>query len=576
MDEEESRIIAEEVIRNGYSYPKEILINDNGRETYSLFASRIIEWEGENAILSATVNITEMKEFEKELKTKEENLRVTLNSLKEGVVVTDVDGNITRINKSAEELLKISEKDAFGRNLDSFLSLSDVRTHEPVKQLCHTSFFSNESEGFSNHFILNDTDGNERHILLSCAPVRNEGDMVSGIVIVFHDISREHHLQEQLRHSDKMNAIGKLAGGVAHDFNNMLGIIIGYSDLAMEKAKSDSEVSEYLTHVVDAAHRSAQLTRQLLVFARKQSIAPKLLDLNEVIGNILNMLKQLLGENIEISWKPCKEKAVVKMDTGQVDQILANLCVNARDAIEDNGEIIIETEKISLTEEYCSFNSDAVPGDYILLAVSDNGTGMSREVISRVFEPFYTTKPSEKGTGIGLSTVFGIVKQNGGFISVYSEPGHGSTFRIFIPQAEQATAVENKPLKEIPDDLPGSETIIVVEDQESLLNTATMILSGSGYNVLPAKSSLEAIQIAEDYKMNIDLLFSDLILPEMNGYKLYRYIIKSHPGIKKLFTSGYTENAANFIEDADMETEFISKPYTKKELLLKIRKLLDN
>ena len=234
-----------------------------------------------------------------------------------------------------------------------------------------------------------------------------------------------------------MNAIGKLAGGVAHDFNNMLGIIIGYSDLAMDKVKSDSELSEYLKQVVDAAHRSAQLTRRLLVFAHKQTIAPKILDLNEVITNILKMLKQLLGEYINIVWKPCDEKAVINMDPGQIDQVLANLCVNARDAIEDNGEIIIETEKVSLTEEYCLLNTDAVPGEYIMLAVSDNGSGISKDIISRIFEPFYTTKSKDQGTGIGLSTVFGIVRQNDGFINIYSEPGHGSTFKIFIPSVEQ-------------------------------------------------------------------------------------------------------------------------------------------
>ena len=576
VDPAASTIISREILRDGYSSPREIFINDNGRETYALFSSRIFEWEGQNAILSATVNITEIKQFEKELRSKEENLRVTLNSLKEGVVVTDIEGNIIRVNRAAEEMIGVKESDVSGRTLESFLFFTDARTKVAVKKVCRLDAFSNNPGGFTDHYIMKESDGRERHILTSCAPVRNDINEISGIVIVFHDISKEQLLQEQLRQSDKMNAIGKLAGGVAHDFNNMLGIIIGYSDLAMDKVKSDSELSEYLKQVVDAAHRSAQLTRRLLVFARKQTIAPKILDLNEVITNILKMLKQLLGEYINVVWKPCDEKAVINMDPGQIDQVLANLCVNARDAIEDNGEIIIETEKVSLTEEYCLLNTDAVPGEYIMLAVSDNGSGMSKDIISRIFEPFYTTKSKDQGTGIGLSTVFGIVKQNDGFINVYTEPGHGSTFKIFIPSVEQNGFEKEKKLSEITEDLLGSETIMVVEDQEILLSTATMILSNSGYKVLPAESSLEAIQIAEEYNMKIDMIFTDLILPEMNGYKLYKNILSYHPGIKKLFTSGYTENAAKFLEDVDLEFEFLSKPYTRKELLTRVRKLLDS
>ncbi len=576
VDPAASSVIAGDIRKNGYSPPMEIFINDNGSETYALFSSRVIEWEGQNAILSATVNITEIKQFEKELRVKEENLRVTMNSLKEGVVVTDVAGHIIRVNRAAEEMIGMKEYDASGRKLGSFLFFTDARTKEPVQKVCRSDDFNIHPEGFTDHYIMKENDGKEHHILTSCAPVRNDRDEISGIVIVFHDVSEEQRLQEQLRQSDKMNAIGKLAGGVAHDFNNMLGIIIGYSDLAMEKARNDSELSDYLKQVLDAAHRSSQLTRRLLVFARKQTIAPIILDLNEVIGNILDMLKQLLGENIRVVWKPCEEKAVVNIDPGQVDQVLANLCVNARDAIDDNGEIIIETEKVLLTEEYCSYNSDAVPGDYIMLAVSDNGSGMSRDIISRIFEPFFTTKSNDQGTGIGLSTVFGIVKQNSGFINVYSEPGQGSTFKIFIPRAEKSPSDKGESVSEITEDLLGRETIMVVEDQEILLSTATMILSNSGYKVLPASSSLEAIQIAEENKMKIDMLFSDLVLPEMNGYKLYRHILTYHPGIKKLFTSGYTENAAKFLEDADLKLEFISKPYTKKELLTRIRKLLDS
>jgi two-component system, cell cycle sensor histidine kinase and response regulator CckA len=381
-------------------------------------------------------------------------------------------------------------------------------------------------------------------------------------------------LETQLLQAQKMESVGRLAGGVAHDFNNMLSVIIGHAELALSNSDSEEPVHDNLQEIFEAAKRSADITRQLLAFARKQTIDPKVLNLNETVEGMLKMLRRLIGEDIDLAWHPDTNIWPVKMDPAQVNQILANLCVNARDAIAGVGKITIETENVFLDEDYCSEHEGFLPGEFVMLAVSDDGSGMEKGTLASVFEPFYTTKGLGKGTGLGLSTVYGIVKQNEGFINVYSEPGKGSTFKIYLLRhsGEAATITE-----EASDQMPQSrgETILVVEDESAVLDLARRVLEKSGYTVLAAAGPSEAIALTQGYPGEIHLLLTDVVMPEMGGKDLARRIAESLPNIKILFMSGYTSNAIVHHGILYKGINFIQKPLTRDSLTQKVRAVLD-
>ena len=380
-------------------------------------------------------------------------------------------------------------------------------------------------------------------------------------------------LQSQLLQSQKMESVGRLAGGVAHDYNNMLGVILGHAELAMHKADEQHPLYNHLNEIRNAAKRSAELTQQLLAFARRQTIAPKVHDLNTSVSATLQMLRLILGENIELVWLPGTEVFPVKIDLSQFDQLLMNLCVNARDAISGVGRISIETRRMVLDEAYCATNVFFVPGDYAVLSVSDTGCGMDSETRSKIFEPFFTTKGIGQGTGLGLATVYGIVKQNNGFINVYSEPGQGSTFRVYLPRYVGATVVD----QEVETDTilrNNDETILVVEDEEVLLDINTTMLLDLGYRVLSAATPTEAISLAGEYTGRIDLLMTDVVMPEMNGRELESQIRRSHPEIECLFMSGYTANVISHHGVLDEGVHFIQKPFSLKDMAAKVRETL--
>ena len=319
-----------------------------------------------------------------------------------------------------------------------------------------------------------------------------------------------------------MESVGRLAGGVAHDFNNMLGVIIGRAEMALGQDVS-TDVQHDLKEILNAGQRSADLTRQLLAFARKQTAAPKILDLNDTISGMLKMLKRLIGEDIELSWVPGSDLWKVKIDPSQVDQILANLAVNARDAISGVGAITLKAENVVVDDSDRAETPELIPGEYVLLTVSDTGEGMSQEVREKIFEPFFTTKELGKGTGLGLSTVYGIVKQNDGFIHVASEPGKGTTFKIYLPRFEDETA--QVPSEEVTGKRPtGTETILLVEDDEAILSLSKMILENLGYTVLAAQTPGHAIHLVEEHPGDIHLLITDVVMPEMNGTRTGRTV----------------------------------------------------
>ena len=387
------------------------------------------------------------------------------------------------------------------------------------------------------------------------------------------DVTDHRKIEQQLLQSQKMESIGSLAGGVAHDFNNMLTVIMGHVHFALMELDSNHPACDNLLQIKRTSERSADLTRQLLAFARKQVISPKVIDLNETIDGSLKMLRRLIGENTQLVWLPAPCLWQIMADPSQIDQILANLCVNARDAIKGTGRITIETHNDTVDSNYCGENPDASPGEYVIMSVSDDGSGMDSETMDRVFEPFFTTKGIGEGTGLGLSTVYGIVKQNYGFINIYSEPGKGTTFTIHLPRQE-----ENKPkslieAKIVP--LPrGQETILLVEDEPSILQITSQLLGRQGYKLLIAGTPGEAMRLAHEYDGEINLLITDVIMPEMNGKDLANTLQSRDPQLKCLYMSGYTDDVIAQHGVLDEGMHFIQKPFSLSDLATKVREVL--
>jgi PAS domain S-box-containing protein len=382
-------------------------------------------------------------------------------------------------------------------------------------------------------------------------------------------------LEGQLFQAQKMESVGRLAGGVAHDFNNMLGVIIGRAEMALEQNISIDKLHESLREILKAGLRSADLTRQLLAFARKQTAIPKVLDLNDTISGILKMLRRLIGEDIDLLWAPELDLWKVKIDPSQVDQILANLVVNARDAISGVGAITLRTDNVAISDSLQADHLEFIPGDYVQLTVSDTGEGMSKEVRDNIFEPFFTTKEPGKGTGLGLSTVYGIVKQNDGFIQVASEPGKGTTFQIYLPRFEAKTA--QVPFKEITVKRPtGTETILLVEDDEAILNLSMIILESLGYTVLAAHTPVYALHLVEEHTGDLHLLITDVVMPEMNGRALVEELRGSRSNLKCLYMSGYTADVITHRGLLDDGVNFIQKPFGADDFAAKVREVLDH
>jgi len=414
--------------------------------------------------------------------------------------------------------------------------------------------------------------GEERLLLIRIEALRDEDGRVVRMFGTNLDITdrkraeRERiELEAQLQQAQKMESVGRLAGGVAHDFNNMLSVIIGHVDMALEEDVSEQLRSD-LQEIRTAATRSAELTRQLLAFARKQTIAPKIIDLNETVSGMINMLQRLIGENINLEWRPQADLGFVLVDPSQIDQILANLCVNARDAIGDVGTICIKTGSI-VVDSAAALRNGGVTGEHLWILVRDSGCGMAQDVLDHIFEPFFTTKKNGKGTGLGLSMVYGAVKQNRGFIRVSSELGKGTEFVIGLPRC-----LEDKPEKRESSVSPigGHETILLVEDEVAILKLATRMLERHGYTVLAAVSPAKAMQLAAEYPGDIELVATDVIMPGMNGQELVDNLLRAHPNLKYVFMSGYTDDVIEHHGVLGKDVPFLQKPYTTKDLITKV------
>jgi PAS domain S-box-containing protein len=439
------------------------------------------------------------------------------------------------------------------------------------------------SRDFDTEFRVLHPNGTVRHVKADGLVVRDEGGTPIRMLGVNLDITERKRdeaekakLEAQLQQAQKMESVGRLAGGVAHDFNNMLGVILGHAEMAMEKAgPAEESLRGNVEEIRKAAERSANLTRQLLAFARKQTVAPKVLELNKTVEGMLKMLRRIIGEDIALVWLPGAGVYPVKVDPSQIDQILANLCVNARDAIGGAGKLTIETANSAFDDEYCATHPEVVPGEYVKLTVTDDGCGMDKATQERLFEPFFTTKEVGKGTGLGLATVYGIVKQNNGFIKVTSEPDKGTTFEICLPRhvAAKAEPAQSEPLT-----APvarGFETILLVEDEPAILRMTKTMLEQLGYTVLTASTPGEAIQLAGAYTGVIHLLMTDVVMPEMNGRDLAKNLLTSSPALKRLFMSGYTADVIAHHGVLDEGVHFIQKPFSKKDLAARVSEALE-
>ena len=412
----------------------------------------------------------------------------------------------------------------------------------------------------------------EHHFLASFFPVKRANGEIDGVGVVVLETTERRQLEEQLLQSQKMEAVGRLAGGVAHDFNNILTAIKSYSDLLVEDMGAGRGRVEDVQEIRVAADRAATLTRQLLAFSRQQMLRPRVLDLNVTVRDLKNMLDRIIGADIELNTKLAPDLGMLTADPGQIEQILMNLVINARDAMPDGGRLDIETGNVELDGDYSRTHAATPPGPYIMLAVSDTGMGMSRETQQRIFEPFFTTKGKGQGTGLGLSTVYGIVKQSGGSIWVYSEPGRGTTFKIYLPRV--SASVEVTPPVSTGNG-SGKETILLVEDEDSVRAVASRVLRRSGYTVVEARNGIDALRACEERGTEVDLIITDIVMPEMGGFELASRVRRARPGARILFTSGYTEHAVLRRSFVDPGEAFLEKPFTPARLAQRAREVLD-
>ena len=527
-------------------------------------------------MLGTHTDITERKQAEEALEESEKRFR----SLFEDVPNIAVQGydrqrRVVFWNTASERLYGFSREEALGRPLEELIIPPEMR---PGVIDAINSWLNQGLAIPAGELVLQKKGGQPVNVFSSHVMqlnIHGEPEMYC-IDIDLTERKRSEaerdKLQAQLLQSQKMELVGRLAGGVAHDFNNMLQTILGYSDLALAQVESASPVHDGLLEIRKAAMRSADLTRQLLAFARKQAVSPKILDLNDTVAGMLKMLQRLIGEDIDLAWVPGHSLWPVKMDPSQLDQILANLAVNARDAIADTGKITIETENISLNAAYCADHPETIPGEYVQLVVSDNGCGMDKETLAQIFEPFFTTKTQGKGTGLGLATVYGIVRQNNGFVNVYSEPGQGTTFSIYLPSfANEMVTAETRRAEE---SCGGTETVLLVEDDAAILNLGKTILQRLGYTVLAANTPMAALELVAEYAGEIHLLITDVVMPEMNGRELVQRLSALRPAMHCLYMSGYTANVIAHHGVLDPGIHFIQKPFSIDDLARSVREAL--
>ena len=495
-------------------------------------------------------------------------LAAIVESSEDAIIGCSLIGLITIWNRGAERLFGYSAEEVLGQITSTNAQLPWPEELKALKKVRGGEFVP------PFETVRRRKDGTEVHVSVSMSPIRERDGRITGASLICRDVSERKRLEQQVLQAQKMEAIGQLAGGVAHDFNNLLTVINGYSDLLLNHLPPGDPMRHLLTEIYRAGERAGALTRQLLAFSRKQVLEPKVLDLNAVITDTENLLRRLIGEDIILTFVPSPTAGRVKVDPGQLEQVLMNLAVNSRDAMPQGGRITIETRGLTLEENSTPSQPDGLVGDFAMLAFSDTGCGMDEATRAHIFEPFFTTKGPDKGTGLGLATVYGIVKQSGGGIEVSSELGHGTTFKIYFPQVlEPVSAGRSFPDVRI---MPqGRETVLLVEDEDSVRSVARHVLWSSGYTVLEASDGQKALQLVAGHKGPIDLLLSDVVMPHVGGRQLVDHLKALRPGIKVLFMSGYTDDAVVRHGVVEANYAFLQKPFTPTILAQKVRAVLD-
>jgi two-component system cell cycle sensor histidine kinase/response regulator CckA len=519
-------------------------------------------------LVIVTRDITERKRAVEASLLSEAGFRSVVEGAPYGICRASLDGRFLRINPALQRMLGYATPDGLlGARLDAAVFRNPADFRRLVELLADNGEFKDVE------FEWQRKDGVP--LTIRCSGRRLGGaELNGGFEIFAEDVTDRRILERQLRMAAKMEAVGRLSGGIAHDFNNLLGVIIGYSQVLKRKLGPDSSLTEYADQVEKAGQRAVSLTRQLLAFSRQQILSPAVLDLNTLVSDMEKMLPRLIGEDIVLRIRLAPDLARVKADHGQIEQIVMNLAVNARDAMPDGGHLTVETANVELDEAYARQHAGAKPGRYVMLAVADSGIGMNAETIARIFEPFFTTKELGKGTGLGLATVYGVVKQSGGYIWVDSELGKGASFQIFLPRVDEpiTATVENPPSES---SLTGTETVLLVEDAEPLRKLAQSFLAEHGFQVLAAANGEEAVQLAKTCRRPIHLLLTDVVMPGMNGRALAEQLLPMQPQIRILYMSGYTDSFIAGHGVLEPGTHLLHKPFTEQALLRKVRQVLD-
>ena len=534
-------------------------------------------------VVGISQDITERRKGEEALRESQAKLRAALVSMTDAVLVTDAKGLFLDFNEAFASFHRFETKADCLKTLADYGQLFEVYSPEgelvPLEVWPVSRALRGEKQSAAEYTIRRKDLGLSWVGSYSFAPIRDSAGRIAGSVMVARDITElkkaeqdKLKLQHELQQAQKMESIGRLAGGVAHDFNNMLAVILGHIELAMLTVDPSQPLHDDLQQIELAATRSADLTRQLLAFARQQTVTPRVLLLNDTVSGMMKMLQRLIGENVELELEAAKGLWPVQVDPSQIDQVLAYLCVNARDAIAGVGKITVELSNATLSLADCAALPDVAPGDYVRLVVTDDGRGMSEETQRHLFEPFFTTKGLGRGTGLGLATVYGIVKQNQGVISIRSALGQGSELTIHLPRhVGSSERVEGTPSAQV----QGHEVVLLVEDEPAILTMTKRLLEQLGYFVLAAPSTSEAIALANQHAGKIDLVLTDVVMPEMNGRDLAHVVESRHPGIKRLFMSGHTRDLLANQGVLDRGINFLQKPFTRNGLAAKLRAVLD-